>query len=176
MNTTSRYNIDQVQAFEWGWLSLVTRSIFVRATIAAVVIGCILTVVNQSGWVFGIDPLNLLQLILVFGLPFSVVTVSQIAGLRRAYTESVRQIAPAIPESIVVTAASHGIPTRAVAIGLAFGSLNASIVLVDVLLRSADIATMSTVSLAQAYVLPMLFSVLSQAFSYRRYRYPVVNS
>ena len=176
MNTTSEYEIEHVQALDWGWLSLVNRAIFVRATIGAIMIGCILTLVNQSGWVFGNDPLNRLQLILVFGLPFGVVTVSQIAGLHRAYFDSVGQIEPAIPESIVATALSHGILVRAVAIGLVFGSLNASIVLVDVLFHSTDLATLSMVSLGQAYVLPLLFAVLSQVTSYRRYRYPVVNA
>ncbi len=78
---------------------------------------------------------------------FGVVTVSQIAGLRRAYIDTVGLIAPATPESIMATAVSPGILARAVAIGLAFGSLNASIDQADVLLRSADLAAVSVVSL-----------------------------
>ena len=176
MTATTGYEKNKAQPLELGWLSLVNRAILVRATIVAVMIGSILTLVNQSGWVFGSDSLELVQLILVFGLPFGVVTVSQIAGLRRAYFDTVGLIAPATPESIIATAVSHGIPARAVAIGLAFGSLNASIVLADVFLRSADLAEVSVVSLAQAYALPLLFAVLSQVISYRRYRYQVVKA
>ncbi len=59
---------------------------------------------------------------------------------------------------------------------MAFGSLNAIIVLADALLRSIDLAAMSFVSLGQAYALPLLFAVLPQAISYRRYRYKVVKA
>ena len=46
----------------------------------------------------------------------------------------------------------------------------------DVLLRSADLASVSVVSLGQAYALPLVFAVLSQVISYRRYRYQVVEA
>ncbi len=74
----------------------------------------------------------------------------------------------------MATIVSHGIPARAVAIGLVFGSLNAIIVLADALLRSGDLAALSVAPLGQAYVLPLLFGLLSQAISYRRSRYQVV--
>ena len=76
----------------------------------------------------------------------------------------------------MATAVSHGIPGRALAIGLFFGSLNAIIVLTDALLRSVDVAAVSVVPLGQAYVLPLLFGLLSQAISYRRARYQVSNA
>ncbi len=171
MTTTTGYEEGKFQPRESGWLSLVDRSIFVRATILAIIIGSILTLINQSGSVFGNEPVEILQVILVFGLPFGVVTISQIAGLRRAYLDSVGHSAPATPERVMATAVSHGIPARAVLIGLAFGSLNAGLVLADVLLRSGDFAAVSVVSLGQAFVLPLLFAELSQVISYRRYRY-----
>jgi hypothetical protein len=176
MTATTGYENNKLQALELGWLSLLNRAILFRATIVAIMIGSILTLVNQSGWVFGSDSLQLLQLILVFGLPFGVVTVSQIVGLRRAHLDSVGQTTHTIPKSIMATAVSHGIPARAVVIGLVFGTLNASIVLADTLLRSDDLAAVSVVSLGQAYVLPLVFAVLSQVVSYRRYRYQVVKA
>ena len=60
-----------------GWLPLVNRAIFLRATIIAGVIGSVLTLINQSGWVAGTEPLQLLPLILVFLTPFAVVTIAQ---------------------------------------------------------------------------------------------------
>ena len=143
MTTKREYETDKKQPHDLPWFPLVNRSIFVRAAIVAVVIGSILTLVNQFAWLAGREPLQLLQLILVFLLPFAVVTVAQVTGARQAYSDSVGRGAPARPESFMATAFSHGIPTRAVAIGLVFGSLNAIIVLADALLSSGDLAALS---------------------------------
>jgi hypothetical protein len=51
------------------------------------------------------------------------------------------------------------------AIGLIFGSLNAISVIAAALLRSGDLAAVSAAPLGQAYVLPLLFGLLSQAIS-----------
>ncbi len=171
MTTTRAYETNKEQPLEFRWLPWATRTIFLRSAIVAVIIGSILTLINQSGWVIGSDPLRLLPLILVFLTPFAVVTVAQVAGVRRAHIDSHGRGAPASPEGFLATIGSHGIPARAVAIGLVFGSLNAIIVFADELLRSGDIATVSVVPLVQAYVLPLLFGLLSQAISYRRSRY-----
>ncbi len=174
MATTTGYETNVEQPLELGWLPLANRAIFLRATIIAVVIGSLLTLINQSGWVAGGEPLQLLPLIMVFLTPFAVVTIAQVAGVRQAYIDSVGHGAPARPEGFIATAVSHGIPARAVAIGLVFGSLNAIIVLADALLRSGDLAAVSVAPLGQAYVLPLLFGLLSQAISYRRSSYQVV--
>ena len=70
----------------------------------------------------------------------------------------------------MATAVSHGIPARALGIGLAIGSINAIIVLAGALLRSGELAALPVGLLGQAYALPLLFGVLSQALSYRRAR------
>jgi len=171
ITTTRAYETIQDQPLELRWLPWATRAIFLRSAIVAALIGSILTLINQPGWVFGSDPLRPLPLILVFLTPLAVVTVAQVAGVRRAHIDSVGRGAPASPEGFMVTIRSHGIPARAVAIGLGFGSLNAIIVFADALLRSGDIAAVSIVPLVQAYVLPLLFGLLSQAISYRRSRY-----
>ena len=169
--TTRAYETNQDQPLELRWLPWATRAIFLRSAIVAALIGSILTLINQPSWVFGSDPLRPLPLILVFLTPLAVVTVAQVAGVRRAHIDSVGRGAPASPEGFMATIRSHGIPARAVAIGLVFGSLNAIIVFADALLRSGDIAAVSVVPLVQAYVLPLLFGLLSQAISYRRSRY-----
>ena len=46
-------------------------------------------------------------------------------------------------------------------------------VLTDALLHSRDLATIPVVPLGLAYVLPLLFGLLSQAVSYRRSSYRV---
>ncbi len=171
MAKTRGYETNKEQPLELGWLPLVNRAIFLRATIIAVVIGIVLTLINQSGWVAGSEPLKLLPFIMVFLTPFTVVTIAQIAGVRQAYIDSVGRGAPAGPEGFIATTISHGIPARAAAIGLVFGSLNAIIVFADALLRSGAHAAVSVVPLVQAYVLPLLFGLLSQTISYRRSRY-----
>ncbi len=162
------------QPLELGWLPFATRATFIRAAIIAVMIGSVLTLINQSGWVAGSEPLQLLPLIMVFLTPFAVVTIAQLAGVRQAHVDSVRHGASARPEGFIATTVSHGIPARAVAIGLVFGSLNAVIALADALFRSGDVTAVSVAPLGQAYALPLLFGVLSQAISYRRSRYQVV--
>lgn len=162
---------EKEQPPESRWLPFATRATFMHAAIVAVIIGSILTLINQSGWVAGSEPLQLLPLIMVFLTPFAVVTVSQVAGARQAYIDSDGHRMPANLESFMGTIVEHGIPARAVAIGLAVGSLNTIIVLANALLRSGDLAALSIVPLGQAYVLPLLFGLLSQAISYRRSRY-----
>lgn len=171
MTISRRYEANKEEQPELSWLPFVNRTIVLRAVIVAVIVGSILTLINQFGWVAGREPPQLLQLSLVFLLPFSVVTVAQVAGVRRANIDSVGHGAPASPEGFMATLRSHGIPARAVAIGLGFGSLNAIIVFADAILRSGDISAVSVVALVQAYVLPLLFGMLSQAISYRRSRY-----
>lgn len=150
------------------WSQLVNRAVFLRSTIVAVVIGSVLTLINQSEWVVGSDPLQLLPLILAFLTPFLVVTISQVVAARRAFIDSVGHGAPASPEGFVATTISHGIPARAVAIGLTIGSINAVIILAGALLRSGNFAAPPIALLGQVYALPLFFGALSQAISYRR--------
>ena len=174
MTTTRRYQTNNEQPLELRWLPFATRAIILRAIIVAVILGSILTLINQSGWVAGSDPLQLLQLILVFLIPFAVVLVSQVAGFRQARIDSVEHAAHGSPEGFINTVVSHGIPARAVAIGLVFGSVNAALTMADAFLTSGDHAAISVVPLAQAYALPFLFGLVSQAISYRRFGYHVV--
>ena len=170
MTTTVEYGTNKEQQSEWRWLPLVNRATLLRSTVVAVVIGSILTLINQHGWVVGDEQLQLLPFILVFLTPFTVVTIAQVAGVRQAHIDSVAYRAPASPESFMTTVVSHGIPARAIAIGLFFGTLNAIVTLGGALLHSGDISAMSVAPIGQAYVLPLLFGFLSQAITYRRSR------
>ena len=88
VTTTTGHTIGRKQPLGLSWLPLVNRAVLLRSAIVAVVIGSILTLINQSAWVVGSDPLQLLQLILVFVTPFVVVAVSQVAGARRAHIDA----------------------------------------------------------------------------------------
>ena len=175
MTTTRRHDSYKGPPPKSAWLPILDRGIVLRATIIAAIIGSVLTLINQSGWVRGREPLQFLQLILVFLLPFAVVTIAQVAGVRQARIDDAHG-SPASREGFVATAVSHGIPLRAVVIGLIIGSLNAFFVVMDALLRSGDLAVVSVVPLAQAYVLPLLFGLLSQTIAYRRSRFSVAKA
>ena len=77
--------------------------------------------------------------------------------------------AQAIPrESFVTTALSHAIPLRSVGLGAIAGSVNTSIVVFAALMDGAGLADLPAAPIGQAFVLPMLFGLLSQTISYRR--------
>ena len=114
--------------------------------------------------------------ILVFLIPFAVVMVAQVAGVRQAHIDSAGQGMSAIPESLITTIVSHGIPAGAVIIGVVFGSLNAILSVADEFSRSGDLTTLEILPLGQAYVLPLVFGLVSQVISYRRSRFKVANS
>ncbi len=80
--------------------------------------------------------------------------------------ESAGQVARSTKEGFLAKLGVHGIPARALVIALVFGSLNAAAVVVYTLSRSEDLATIAVASLVQAYVLPLVFGLLSQSISY----------
>ena len=171
MSTSNENAASTTQPLESGWLAFVTRAILVRSAIVAVVLGSVLTFINQRGWIAGSESLQLLPFVLVFLIPFAVVMVAQVAGVRQAHVDKANPDAIASPDCVITTMASHGIPARAVLIGLVFGSLNAILSVADEFLRSGDLAALVVAPLGQAYVLPLVFGLLSQTISYRRARY-----
>lgn len=146
--------------------SSLARPILLRATIAAAVIGTILTLVAQPDALLGHAAVQWLPLILVYATPFVVVTLSQILGVREAR----RAIAARTPVagSFFATAASHGILPRAVLMGLAAATVNTAIVALANLLAGNGLSAVPLTLVAQALVLPALFGVLSQTLAFRR--------
>ncbi len=62
----------------------------------------------------------------------------------------------------------HGIPARAAFLGLIMGSINSIIVAGAIVADGGTLDAMPAALLAQAFALPVLFGVLSQAITYRR--------
>jgi hypothetical protein len=169
MVTTNRgHEITSRQPPKLSWLPLVSREIVLRSAVIAMIIGSALTLINQFGWVAGRDALQVLQFILVFTTPFIVVAVSQVVGVRRAYMDIRLDGVPTIAESFASTALSHGIPVRALIIGLTIGSISTILTLAAAILYSGDLTMVSVAPLIQAYALPLLFGLLSQSIAYRR--------
>lgn len=149
--------------------SLINMDILRRAGIVAVLLGSTLVLANQSGAIFGDDTVQVLPLALAYLTPFIVVTISQVLVLRRAARDarSPRSFARH-DTAFLATAMSHGIPGRALLVALAVGIANTSIVASSVLIASGSLANLPTAVIAQAFVLPLLFGLLSQTIAYRR--------
>ncbi len=139
-----------------------------RSAILALIIGSALTWINQFDALFGSDTIQVLPLFLAYVTPFIVIAISQLAGIRQARLDAKKEHIPGTTENLFATALLHGIPARAVTIGLIIGTINAVIIMSQALLSTGDIGAAPATLLAQVYTLPVLFGFLSQAVSYRR--------
>lgn len=149
--------------------SLIDAGVIRRAGIVALVLGSALTLANQSAAVFGGGTVDVLPLVLVYLTPFVVVTVSQVLGIRRALLDARRGRALLSPrDTFLATAVSRGIPLRSLLLGSIVGTANTSIVISAALMEGGNLADLPTALIGQAFVLPMLFGLVSQAISYRR--------
>ena len=149
--------------------SVISGDILRRAALVALVVGSFLTLANQSAAIFGSEEFEFLPLVLVYLTPLVVVTISQMLGIRKAMMDA-RQSGGHRwgEEPALATALAHGIPLRAVLVGVLVGSVNASIVLTIALFEGTGVNSLPVALLAQAYALPVLFGLLSQTISYRR--------
>lgn len=143
--------------------------IFRRAVIIALILGSVLTLLNQSEAVFGEGAIQYLPLALVYLFPFIVVSVSQYLGIRQALVDT-RDTAILRPlrEHPLVTPFRHGIPVRAAIIGLIIGTFAAGI---NLLAGNPDIDTIHDLPIAltaQGYILPAFFGLFSQTVAYRK--------
>lgn len=152
-----------------GPRSVQNGGILRRAALVALILGSILTLLNQWDAVVGRAEIRLLPLVLVYLTPFVVVMISQVLGLRQATADVLRKgIRLPLEERFPATVLSHGIPARAVVTGLMVGSVNASITLAGAYVTNGDPSALPLAAIVQAYSLPVLFGALSQAISYRR--------
>ena len=149
--------------------SLINKGVLSRAFVVAFVLGSILTLVNQPTAVFGGMAVQVLPLVLVYLTPFIVVTLSQALGSYRAAREArfgygrSRQ-----DDGFIVTALSHGIPLRALFLAIFVGVTNTIIAGLEQLVSIGTLSEMPKTLIGQAFVLPMLFGLISQTISYRR--------
>ena len=139
-----------------------------RSAILALIIGSALTLINQFNALFGSESIQILPLILVYATPFAVIAISQLAGIRQALFDFNGERVIKTREHFVAMAFRHGIPARAIAIGLIMGALNAVVFMTAAYLHTGDIGTPPIDQIILAITLPILFGILSQAIAYRR--------
>jgi ABC-type transport system involved in multi-copper enzyme maturation permease subunit len=148
-----------------GWTAIFSVAILVRAFVVALVLGSVLTAINQPEALFDASSLELLPFALVYITPFAVVTISQVLGIRQAQRDGTPLAAD---EGFPATMLGHGIPTRSILTGLLVGTVNTSITVATALIETGGLGDIPVPLLVQAYSLPVLFGLLSQAISYRR--------
>jgi len=152
-----------------AFTSLISADVLSRAFVVAIVLGSILTLVNQPEAIFGNATTQVLPLILVYLTPFIVVTLSQALGSYRAIWEAQSGIAQqGQNEGFITTAMSHGIPMRALLLAICIGVINTLVIVLDLLVSSGTLLQLPTTAIGQAFVLPLMFGLISQAISYRR--------
>ena len=140
-----------------------------RSAIVAVVIGTILTLTNQTAAVLGRQPFQFLPLVLSFVTPFIVVAISQLLGIKKALSDMKQSDKSGTQtEGFIAAAFGHGIPLRALIVSLIIGSINSGIIISVTLMEAGNLANLPFALMAQAYILPALFGILSQAITYRR--------
>ncbi|MFQ5566311.1 MAG: hypothetical protein ACE5EU_08115 [Paracoccaceae bacterium] len=142
------------------------KQVLARSAIVAAILGSTLALVNQSDAIFGAAEIRWLPLFLAYLTPFLVVGLSQTLGLREGRKASARMTG--LRESFVATVFSHGIPARAVALGLAAGGINTAVVASAALFAGRGLGQLPLALIVQALALPVLFGALSQAVSFRR--------
>lgn len=140
-----------------------------RAAVIALILGSLLAVLNQSDEIFGPAHVQWLPLVLVYLTPFIVVTLSQAVGIQRTKRDRAEQPSMELrPGSFVQTMGSHGIPARAVLLGLMVGLINASIVVTATFIQTGGLNAVPVSPLIQALSLPIVFVLLSQTLAYRQ--------
>jgi len=143
-----------------------TAQIVKRAVAIAAAIGSTLTLIAQPDAVFGNVEFEKLQMVMVFVTPFLVVSISQVFGIREArlaLSKGTRR-----NKGFAAVMFSHGIPLRAVALGLAAGAINTAIVSTAIVMSGQTLAQLPVNLITQALFLPMIFGALSQTLSFRR--------
>ena len=167
--TTQNTTNDDAEPTLQRLFALVTAAVIGRAAVVAIVLGSVLAVANQSAAIFGANDFQILPLALVYLTPFIVVTISQVFGIRQAQLDRrPGRLQEQGRRGFLHTMRAHGIPGRSLVIGLAVGSVNTTIAIAAALLAGADVGAIAAAPVVQAFVLPMLFGLISQTLSYRR--------
>ena len=163
-SSSNNYNHSLFQS----WLKYLNSAVLIRSFLMALIIGSLLTLLNQSDALFSDAAFEWFRLISVFVTPFMVIAISQLVATQQAVNDIARNQTGAVYPQFVGTLFAHNIPFRALMIGLVIGSTNSLIILINAYFQTGDFSDVSLSVLVQFYVLPFVFSALSQTLTYRR--------
>ena len=146
-----------------------SKGLVPRAAIIALAIGSALAAINQTEAVAGAAPFDIASLALGYLTPFVVVVISQILGMRAGLRRAAGARLGAVrDEPFLRTAASHGIPVRAVTVALATGTVLTAIMGGLTFAAGGDPYQLPLAQIGQVYALPLVFGLFSQSVAYRR--------
>ncbi len=146
-----------------------TAQVFIRAAIVSIIIGSTLVLINQNEALFGQPELQLLPMFLAYFTPFVVVSLSQVFGAKAANILLLQGAGTLqLQQGFFQTVLSHGIPLRAIFMGIVVGSVNTAIVAMVNLAAGKGLDQLPFPLILQALTLPIIFGALSQAISFRR--------
>lgn len=150
------------------WLKHLDANVLTRSLVLALIIGSILTLVNQSAAIFGDELFEKLPSLLAFVTPFLVIMLSQLGAIKQAVIDRQHSQTPNETTRFINTMIGHNIPFRALAISLIAGSVSSVIILINTIFQTGDITNAPLPLLVQSYLLPFIFGAFSQALTYRR--------
>lgn len=142
------------------------RGIKTRAAIIALIVGTLLTIINQPNAVFGPSELHWVPFVLMYLTPFVVVSVSHVLGQQAASRIDGRY--GERHERFLMTLMSHGVARRAIALGGLIGLFNITLVLAIGGSDGGQSSPRSINLLFQTILLPVVIGTLSQSLSFRR--------
>ena len=138
-----------------------------RSFVLAIVIGAGLVLFNQRGAIFfGAAAFNIPGLVLSFVTPFVVISISQALGARAYFGEM--RAALRRPERFWITMRSHGIPGRSAFVAPLVGAVVSMLMSGVAWIEVGDPFAVPASQVAQVFVLPFAFGLVSQAAAYRR--------
>lgn len=146
----------------------INSTVIPRSFIQALIIGSVLNLINQSDALFASRVLDILPLLLTYLTPFVVVMYSQRISINKAWLDINNQQTPDGVNSLFSTSISHGIPAKALTIGLIAGSINSALLLLDSYFGTGGLSALPITQMAQFYFIPIIFGVITQTIAYRR--------
>jgi hypothetical protein len=149
-------------------LKFLDRTVLMRSLIVTAILAPALTITNQYDALFGPARLQLLPLAIALVTPFVVVTLSQLLATDRAWKDLRIQPSGGSPETFIQTIFGHGIPMRAFVVASLVGMINTTLILARLYLDTGQFSGAPVANIAQTFVLPLAFGLLSQALAYRR--------
>lgn len=144
-----------------------SHAVLIRSVLLALIIGSILTYVNQFSAVLGTSVFNKLQLLLAYLTPFIVILLSQVLAIKQAEIHKTQNKVLSVSRQLKTRKLAENIFVRALLISIFVGSVNSAIV-VTTQYHYSKIDSLPWFLLIQSYVLPLVFGALSQAMAYRR--------
>ncbi len=145
-----------------------TVDVLKRSLILSIIIGAILTLLNQPSAIFGQVELKLLPTIFMFITPFIVITLSQLVANEQARIHEANGQKRSRNISFVNILVNHNVVPRALIIAVVMGLINCILMGLISLYENESLSLLSTSLVVQFFILPLIFGGLSQTLTLKR--------